>query len=134
MARDYGAWLDYFERRSRVPFAWTQPDDCVSVALGAVKALTGRDVLAELGLAWTSLREAKAAIESVGGLETAFNAHFRRVAPAMAGRGDLAGVPDEVFGITILTVEGASLVGPGERGPIRLSRTAMTTAWSAADV
>lgn len=128
MSRDPAALIEAIETRSDRPFAWRRGRDCVSFAAACVRAQTGIDPLAGLPR-WRSLRAAKAAIEAEGGLEQALDARLPRIAPALARRGDIAGVPDELFGIRLLVVEGETLVGPGERGLERLPRGRMTMAW-----
>jgi hypothetical protein len=119
----------FIEARSGVPFAWAQPFDCVSFALGAVKAQTKRRLTGRLR--WRTLAGARRAIEQAGGIEQALDAKLKRIAPAEAQRGDIAGVPDDLFGVRLMIVEGATLVGPGVRGLRRMPRSSMVSAWSA---
>ena len=56
---------------------------------------------------------------------------LRRVPPALAQRGDIAGVPDPLFGVRLMVVDGVTLVGPGARGLERQPRSAMVIAWDA---
>ena len=126
--RDHEALLALLERRARSPFSWRRWD-CARFAAAAVKASTGRDVLG--GLRWRSRREAAVVIEQEGGLEAAVSRRLVPIAPALAARGDVAGVPDTLFGIRLMIVEGRTLVGVGERGLERCPRAAMTLAWSA---
>ncbi|MEO0872087.1 MAG: hypothetical protein AAFY19_09045, partial [Pseudomonadota bacterium] len=68
---------------------------------------------------------------SLGGLRAVMNARLNRISPAMAQRGDIAGLPDAAFGVRLMVVEGATLVGPSKTGLKRLPRSAMRAAWSA---
>lgn len=126
--RDHGALLALLETRARVPFGH-RTQDCVKLAAAAVAAQTGRDVLGDLS--WSTRREARALLKEEGGLRRAVNRRLAPIAPAMAARGDIAGVIDRQFGIRLMIVEGALLVGPGEHGLVRLPRNAMTCAWTA---
>jgi hypothetical protein len=127
MKRDHLALLRFLEERSAMPFEWGR-NDCVSFAARAVRVQTGRRLLGRLR--WRSLTGARRNIERLGGLETAIDERLERIAPAEAMRGDIAGVPNDVFGIRLMIVEGASLAGPGTRGVRRLPRSAMVAAWS----
>lgn len=130
MRRDLVALIAEIELRRHLSHSWSGGRDCVGFALACVKAQTGIDHLADLPT-WTSRREARAVAQSVGGLQAMLDERFNRVAPAMAQRGDIAGLPDAVFGVRLMIVEGVNLVGPGLAGLERLPRDAMTVAWSA---
>ncbi len=129
--RDIEALLAYLEKRMRRRFAWRRGSDCVSFALRGVQAQTGVDLLADIA-GWRSRKQALAVAGALGGLEAALDERMDRVPPALAQRGDVAGLPDELFGVRLMLVEGARLVGPGERGLERLDRSTMMIAWSAA--
>ncbi len=128
--RDIEALLAWMERRRRRKFRWRRGSDCLSYAMGAVKAQTGVDLLADVP-SWGSLREARALAAAEGGIAAALDARMERIAPAMAQRGDVAGLPDARFGVRLMVVEGRTLVGPGEHGERRLDRAGMTMAWRA---
>jgi len=128
-SRDLEALIDTIEIRQRAVFRWGS-NDCVRFAARAVRAQTGRNPLADVPR-WRSRREAMAITDEMGGLIAALDARFDRVAPAFAKRGDIAGIEDRLFGVRLMIVEGATLVGPGNRGLERLPREAMTMAWSA---
>lgn len=130
MNRDHTALVAAIEARSARRFAWRRGRDCVSFAGACVTALTGRDPLSGLPR-WRTRREAAAIIAAEGGLAAALDARFARVPPALAQRGDIAGLPDRLLGIRLMIIEGETLVGPGARGAERLPRSAMTCAWSA---
>lgn len=131
MSRDYPALFALLERRRARRFSW-RSQDCVRFAAAAVKAQTGRDPLAGLPR-WRTRREALAAAEAEGGLEAAVDARLKRIPPALAQRGDIAGVPDPLFGVRLMVIEGATLVGPGGHGLERQPRSAMVMAWSAGE-
>lgn len=115
-----------------MPFVWgRQANDCVSYCVGAVIAQTGMDPLPETRFGdWTSERGALRLLKTHGGLKAMAGLVLMPVAPAMAQRGDIAGVPDAKLGIALMVVEGATLAGPGEFGTKRLPRQAMVEAWS----
>jgi hypothetical protein len=130
--RDAAALIAFIDSRQNTPHHWGRyENDCVAFVLKAVKALTGH-VPSGIGR-WNSRRSGFRLLKKYGSLEAALDAHFERIAPAFAKRGDIAGVPDEQFGIHPMIVEGDLLVGPGERGNRRMKRSAMTVAWSATD-
>lgn len=109
-----------------MPFEWgRKANDCVAFAGGAVRAQTGIDPLK--GLRWTSQRSAMRLLSRLGGLEAAVSSRLSPVAPALARRGDIAGVVENGK-LLLMVVEGALLVGPGQR---RAPRAAMSLAWSA---
>jgi hypothetical protein len=130
LTRDIPALIAFVESRHAIPHAWgRENNDCAGYALAAVEAETG--VRVARALKWRDRASALRVIARFGSLEAAFDAHFERVAPALAKRGDIAGIPDEEFGIHPMIVEGTTLVGPGEQGNRRQPRAAMTLAWSA---
>lgn len=131
MDRNYPALFDAIAARSARPFRWRFGRECVGFAGACVAALTGRDPLADLPR-WRTRAEALAIAADLGGLEAAVDARLAgRVAPALALRGDIAGLPDPLLGVRLMVIEGETLVGPGRRGLERLPRRAMTIAWSA---
>lgn len=129
-ARDIAALFAWFEEAQRRGFAWRRGRDCVSFALGAVQAQTGIDLLDGIAL-WSTRHEALEVARALGGLEAALDTRMDRIPPALAARGDVAGLPDRMFGVRLMVVEGVTLVGPGSNGLERLERKAMTVAWSA---
>lgn len=132
-ARDLAALHAFIGARHAQPYEWgREANDCVGYVLAAVEAMTGVRIAKKAR--WKDSKGALRAIAKYGSLEAAFDAHFERVPPALALRGDIAGVPDEEFGIHPAIIEGVTLVGPGERGNRRLPRSAMTIAWSATKV
>lgn len=129
MERDIRALLAFIEERHTRPHEWgREANDCVSYSLGAAKAQTGHD--RATSIKWHDEKSGLKALKKVGGIEAAFDRYFRRIPPAQAMRGDIAGVPDERFGIHPLIVEGEMLVGPGDKGNRRLKRREMVAAWS----
>lgn len=130
MSRDYPALIAVIAARRDRRFRWRRGADCVSFAGACIAAQTGRDPLADLP-SWRNLAEARAVLKAEGGLEAATDRRLARTAPALAQRGDIAGLPDPKFGIRLMVIEGDTLVGPGLRGAERLPRSAMVLAWSA---
>ncbi len=129
MARDVDALIGFLADRSGMPFRWGRGrNDCVAFSAKAAKVQTGIDPLGDLQ--WKSRREARALMKRLGGLEKAVDDRLPRIAPAMAMRGDIAGVEDPELGIRLMVVEGATLAGPGARGLERLPRAMMVAAWS----
>lgn len=127
IVRDHDALLALIEQVAGKPFAW-RDHHCARFAARAVEAQTGRDPMA--GIVCRSKRQAIVVLEQEGGLEAAVDRRLRRIAPALAARGDIAGVVDDEFGIRLMVVEGATLVGPGATGQRRAPRAAMIMAWS----
>jgi hypothetical protein len=132
MERNLEAMLDAIEQRTSTPFAWgSDGNDCVSFAAAIVKAQTGVNRLGDLR--WSSESAARRLLKRLGGLEKAMDARLRRIAPAEAMRGDIAGVEDAELGLRLMIVEGPTLVGPSTKGLRRLPRAAMSAAWSAVE-
>ena len=129
VSRNILGLIEMIEAKAAVPFNWRGGADCVSFAALAIKAQTGIDPRGTLR--WASKRGALAAVATEGGIEAAIDRRLSRVAPALARRGDIAGVPDAQLGIPLMVVEGAMLVGPGEGGLERQPRSAMVMAWDA---
>lgn len=127
--RDVQALIAMIEARQSVRFRWGF-NDCVRFAARAIRAQTGHDPLAGLPR-WNSRREALAVCDELGGLIAAIDARLEEIPPAFAQRGDIAGIEDGLFGVRLMVVEGATLIGPGRRGLERLPRSAMMRAWSA---
>jgi hypothetical protein len=132
MKRNVQALIAFIDSRQNTPYAWGRDkNDCISFALGAVEAQTGIKVAPSLK--WAGPKAAASIIKKFGSLEAALDAHFKRIPPAVAKMGDIAGVPDEAFGIHPMIVEGILLVCPGDKGNKRCQRRYMTCAWSATD-
>ncbi len=126
--RDHDGLLNFIESQSATPFDWLR-NDCARYAAGAIVAQGQANPLHGFG-GWRSLQGAMRALRRAGGLEAAVSSRLRRISPAMAQRGDIAGVPDETMGLRLMVVEGETLVGPGPNGNHRSKRQAMTVAWS----
>lgn len=129
-ARDVSALLALIEARREWEHKWVRGRDCVSFALACIEAQTGVDLLADIP-GWSDRREALTIAKGLGGLRSALDARMQSIAPALASRGDVAALADRTFGVRLMIVEGATLVGPGKRGQERLPRSAMTCAWLA---
>lgn len=129
MKRDLSALIAFIDSRQDVPHDWGRDkNDCVSFCLGAIEAQTGRVVAPSLQ--WKTRRGAVGALGRLGGMEAAIDKYLTRIPPSLARRGDIAGVPDEQFGISPAVVEGETLVAPGPKGNRRLKRRVATVAWS----
>lgn len=129
MDRDIKALIAFIDSRQNTPHEWgRKKNDCVSFPLQAVKVQTGKN--RATALKWNDEKSGLKAIRKAGGIEAGFDRYFQRIPPAQAMRGDIAGVPDERFGIHPMIVEGEMLVGPALKGNKRLPRKAMTMAWS----
>lgn len=129
MARDLEALFRFLADRASMPFRpGRNRNDCVSFSAKAAEAQTGGNPLGDLR--WSSLREGRQLLATLGGLEQAVDDRLARIAPAMAQRGDIGAIPDDRFGLRLMVVEGATLVGPGALGNARVPRAAMVAAWS----
>jgi hypothetical protein len=140
--RDFLALVAFLDARHALPHAWGRGEgnDCVAFALGAVEAQTG--IRAAARLEWSDRTSALRIIRKYGSLEAAFDAFFDRVPPALAKRGDIAGVPAGIIdgpctreatliGVHPMVVEGPTLCSPGEHGLVRAPRRLATIAWDA---
>lgn len=128
--RDIAALTAFIDSRQNTPHEiGRNRNDCVGFVLEAVKAQTGKGRATDVR--WSDSKGIAKALKRFGSLEAAFDHYFDRIPPAMAMRGDIAGVPDETFGIHPMIVEGELLVGPGEKGNRRMPRRSMIMAWSA---
>lgn len=129
MKRDIAALMAFINSRQNVPHAWGRArNDCMSFTAGAVKAQTGKDPAR--GLRWDGEKSGRRLLRDLGGVEAVLDARFKRIAPAIARRGDIGGVPDDQLGIHPMIIEGETLVSPGDKGNSRVKRRAMTMAWS----
>jgi len=127
--RDDLALVGFLSARMRAPFAWGRnANDCVSFALAAAKAQTGREVLGD-GVDWRTARGAARVLRRLGGLEAAVDGCLPAIAVAKARRGDVALV-DTATGPALMIVEGVTLVGPGPNGLIRRPRADARKAWT----
>lgn len=133
MIRDHAALARYLAARQALPFAWgREANDCVSFALGAVEAQTGRRLRSRLPN-WSTQTGARRVLARRGGLEAAVSSVLEAIPPAFAARGDIALVRHPQTGAEALfVVEGDTLVGPDASGARRLKRTHMIRAWRAA--
>jgi len=130
LSRNIPALIAMIDARAEWGHRWVRGRDCVSFALRCVEAQTGVDLLAGIPT-WSNRREALDVTRGLGGLVAALDDRMAMAAPALAQRGDVAGLPDKAFGVRLMVVEGATLVGPGQGRLERLPRSAMMCAWSA---
>lgn len=127
--RDFEALDRYLAARFRMPFAWgSAANDCVSFYAGAAQAMAGRKLLGDLK--WNSEAGAARVIRRLGGFEAAISAHMTPVAPALAMRGDAAAVDHPDHGLSLMLVEGDTLVSPGTHSLERRSRSSILLAWT----
>ena len=131
MRRDLVALTAFIDSRISTPHDF-DGNCCARYVLGAVEAQFGR--APQLPVSWSTARGAKRAIAKLGGFAATVDRLFRRIDPAQAVFGDIAGVACPVLGFHVMLVEGQTLVAPGERGNTRLPRTRMLSAWSAEPV
>lgn len=129
MMRDHDALIALLDERGATPFSWWG-QDCVTFASACVKAQTGVDLVAGVGSRWTTARGAGRVLRRQGGLEEAVDRLLPAIATARAARGDvgLALINDRPC---LVIFEGATVVGPGLNGLVRLPREAARRAWSA---
>jgi hypothetical protein len=117
----------HLEARERTPFAWGKTrQDCCSFGNGCVIALTGFDAMADIPDYATA---AEADLILATPLEELMDARFARTPIGLARRGDL-GIAELNTLDTLMIVEGATLVGPGKRGLVRVPRSQMRAAWA----
>lgn len=125
--RNIAALIELLDARIDRPFGWRRGNDCARFADAAIEAQTGVSVIGDWQ--WTSRSHARDVIDAQGGFEAAMDRRLGRVPVALAQRGDIAGVADRLFGIRLMVVEGATLVGPGRHGLERVPRSEMIAAW-----
>lgn len=131
MRRDLIALRRFIAGRENTPFAWGKnANDCASFARAAVIAQTGKDPLRRVKK-WSDAKGAATIIAQHGGIEAVADKALRRIPVSRAVRGDVAAVKDDRHGVSLAIVEGDMLVGPGDKGNLRLPRSAMIAAWSA---
>ena len=131
MRRDLVALTAFIDSRIAMPHDFNG-NCCARYVLDAVRAQFAE--APQLTVSWSTARGAKRAIAKLGGFEATVDRLFRRIDPAQAVFGDIAGVACPVLGFHVMLVEGQTLVAPGERGNTRLPRTRMLSAWSAEPV
>lgn len=128
--RRLSGWPDrliaYIDARAEAPFAWG-PNDCCTYAADGVMAITGEDPMPELRGAYADAASALRLIAEKP-LRDRLAEKFTTVPTGMARRGDVAIVNQEGREI-VMIVEGATLVGPGAEGAVRLPRKAMLAAF-----
>lgn len=127
--RNHDALIALLDQRGATPFSWWD-QDCVTFAAACVRAQTGVDLVAGVGSRWTTARGATRVLRRHGGLAAAVDGVLPAITPARAARGDvgLASLGDREC---LVIFEGATVVGPGLSGLVRLPREAATRAWSA---
>lgn len=120
---------EYLATVRDTPFEWGV-HDCITMAAGAVLAMTDEDPLVNFPK-WSSMREAAVIMKDAGGLVNAVNTQLgaaTQVAPAFAGRGDIMYVTngnDALIGVCI----GEEVAVPSTENMQYLSRANATVAW-----
>ncbi len=122
--------LAYIASRKREPFAWgKRANDCCSFANGAVMAMTGRDVMADVRDYANEAGAARALVEAgVSSFEELVDRLLPAIPAGMAQRGDLALVSDGNMPV-LMVVQGDMLVGPDHEGLKRAPRTRAAKSW-----
>lgn len=140
MARNVDALQRFLERRAFMPHAWgRRKNDCIAFIAGAVAAQTRHSPVGKL--TWSGKAGALRVLKREGGMQKAIDRRFERIAPALAMRGDIAGVPSDLLtdipaderaliALHPFIVEGAMLVAPGPHGLFRVPRALATVAWN----
>lgn len=120
--------IDYIVARESRPFKWGKGEqDCSSFSAGGVLAMTDADIMADVP-DYASAEDADLLLAKP--LEQWLDERLpRRARASLAQRGDLA-LANLDGQDTVMIVEGATLVGPGRRGLVRLPRSAMHAAWA----
>lgn len=118
----------YIAARETRRFEWGKgAQDCCSFAAGAVAAITGRDVMADIP-PYSSAEEADVILTTP--LEALLDARFARRDVGFAQRGDVALARIGKLE-SVVVVLGAELVGAGRpRGLVYLPRRVMRAAWA----
>ncbi len=111
----------YFKSMVGVPFELGK-NDCGRFACGAVMAVTGEDIVQQLG-SYTD-----AAGEEASLLELAGKLNLPRISVKKAQRGDVA-LYSGPHGRCLLVVDGIYAIGPGENGPVLVPVLKCLEAW-----
>lgn len=126
----FSDWPDrliaFIDARAGQPFAWG-PNDCCTYAADGVAAITGEDPMPELRGAYADAAGALRLIAEKP-LRDRLGEKFETMPLGRARRGDVAIVEQEGRDV-VMIVEGATLVGPGAEGAVRVPRTAMLAAF-----
>lgn len=118
--------IDFIAERLSAPFAFG-PQDCCSFAGDCALRLTGNDPMADLR-GYSTLEEAARILAP--GLPALVDARLPRIAPAAARRGDIGMIESKPGRRSLVIVDGADVIGPGETGLERWPRGALQAAWS----
>jgi len=131
MTRNREALVQYIDAHSQAPHDFNG-NCCACFVLGAVSAQFGE--APRVDAQWNDKRSAQRAIANLGGFEHAVDQLFDPVPTGEAEFGDIAGVIDPDLGFHVMLIEGQTLVSPGEQGLVRIPRSDMVKAWSAAPI
>lgn len=114
---------EYIASHLKEPFVWGQ-NDCVLFAARWANFRHQKNYLDGLP-SWRSEREARRAIQGVGGLEKALDGRFTRIPANLAKDGDIA-----LYNGCLCLFSGHQIVGPNMQGLQFVKRTLATCAWS----
>lgn len=121
----------------RKPFEWGT-HDCVLFAAAAIRARTGREALAELGIepTWSTALQATSAIVAAGGLRAAFTQLFGEPVSALqACPGDIALIADPEHPLSrelLAVVHSGMVLAPSAAGLAAVPLSAVRAAWRVA--
>ncbi|WP_157755053.1 DUF6950 family protein [Variovorax boronicumulans] len=117
----------YVGDRMAMPFDWAS-NDCCTFAAGAVKAITGADLMADVP-AYDSALAAGRLIEDGGGLQALVTSMLGQpMSPLMAAVGDVVLLTNE--GRDLLGIcNGVNAIAPGPVGLVALEMNAASVAW-----
>lgn len=118
--------IAFIDERAAAPFAWG-PNDCCTYAADGVLAITGEDPMPELRGAYIDAAGALRLIAEKS-LRDRLAEKFEAIPIGQARRGDVVIVEQEGREV-VMIVEGATLVGPGANGAVRLPRKATRAAF-----
>lgn len=130
MTPDRHALIAYLESREDWRFGYgreAMTHDCARFAGAGVRAVWGRDPLADFAGSWTTRAGARRVLSRHGGMAAAVSTVMRPISPLMAARGDV-GMTE---GGQLVLFEGDGVVGLTDTtGYRRLPRSAAIAAWT----
>lgn len=118
-------FLAYVASRERTPYAWYL-QDCATFARGNVQAVINWDPMADVPPYRTAEEAGRLLNMPLSGW---LDARFPRGERGLARRGDL-GIVDIERRRSIVVFDYEFVIGPGERGLVRLPRAAAADCWS----
>lgn len=112
----------YFRSMEKVPFKFGE-NDCGLFACGAVQAITGVDLAADLRGTYSDAEGEKQVL-----LEIAAKAGLQSIDVKKAQRGDVA-LHIGKNGPSVMVVDGTHCIGPGENGFVIVPMSECSEAW-----